>query len=326
MRPVLVAILAGLATIAAVPASATIISSSSSISNCTNEVGQAVSGCTDTIYYSTEVASDTTPFITGSIAGQDPINADFVTAFNDWNATSGNNDWTLVNGGTLNLTLTLSIGAKLNSPSAGISPIMVNISNYTQGASDPSLSQLVWTQSLFTNYTPTAGLTETPNITLDTYSLSKGSTGSNGAFRTTCTPIPGAPNADNNTTPSNIGATPSGKAYCDPIYPFQYGTDFFFDAPQSIWPNGAFRGISLLSTVTYDTNSQGAVTGDILTVYQGVNYGFSLSNTPGAQTTTTPGAVSTQLTESVPEPADTGIIAIGVGATLLTRVRRARRG
>jgi hypothetical protein len=338
-RFALVAILAVMAAIAAVPASATIISSSASLSSCTNAFGQTVNGCTDTIYYSTDAASDTTPFISGNVAGQNPINADFVTAFNGWNAANGNT-WTLVNGGNLNLTLTLSIGATLSTSSAGISPIVVNISNYTQGANDPNLNQLAWTQGLFTNYTPTSGLTFTPNITLDTYSLSKNSSGSGGAFQTACTPIPGAPNANNNTTPSNIGAVQGGKAYCDPLYPFQYGssdnggqvssvtlgTDFFYDAPQGAWPTSAFRGIALLSTVTYDTNSQGVVTGDILTVYQGVNYGFSLSSTPGAQTTTVPDIASTQLAEDVPEPATAGIVAIGLAVSIFGRIRRARRG
>jgi hypothetical protein len=84
---------------------------------------------------------------------------------------------------------------------------------------------------------------------------------------------------------------PSGSTYCDPIYPFQYGsefaggtldgvllgTDFFFDGPEGPWPDAAFRGIALLSTVTFDTDATGAITNRVLTVYQGVDYGFSLS-------------------------------------------------
>lgn len=323
----------------AAPASATIISSSASISSCTNSGGQTVNGCTDTIYYSTAAASDTTSFIGGTVAGQNPLSADFVTAFNDWNAANGNK-WTLVNGGTLDLTLTLSIAPALSSSSGGISPIVVNISNYVQGAGDPSLSQLGWTQALFTNYTPTTGLRNFPaTVSLDTYSLSEGSSGAGGAFQTSCSAIPGAPNADNNTTPSTIGSTPSGTAYCDPIYPFQYyasdngasvggvtlSTDFFYDGPQGPWTSGAFRAVSLLSTVTYDTNAAGVVTGDILTVYQGVDYGFTLSSTPNSGTTAVPGVTSTVLTEDLPEPGTAAIIGVGLVATLLARARRVRR-
>jgi hypothetical protein len=335
---VVAAFFATITLLGAAPASATIISSSASLASCTNSRGQTVSGCTDTIYYSTDTATDTTPFISGTIDGDNTLNADFVTAFNNWNAANGD-DWTLVDGGTLDLTLTLSIGASLSTDSGGISPVIVNISNYVQGADDPSLSQLVWTQALFSNYTPTAGLVSTPKITLDTYSLSAGSSGS-GAFTTACTPIPSGPNADNNTTPSTIGATPSGTAYCDPIYPFQYsssdngdsvggvtlGTDFFYDAPQGPWTSGAFRAVTLLSTVTVDTNASGTVTGDILTVYQGFEYGFTLSRVQGAGTTSVPAVTSTVLAEDVPEPSTIAIIGVGLLATLVARTGLVRRG
>jgi hypothetical protein len=329
-------VLAALATLmAASPASATILSASTSVASCTNSHGQTVNGCTDTIYYSSSTASDTTPFLTGSIDGVNPITADFDTAFTDWNAANGNK-WTLVDGGVLNLTITLSIAPSASTNSGGITPVIANISNYTPGYNDPTLGQLAWTQALFTDYTPTAGPTRTPDVTLDTYALSAGSAGSGGAFQTACTAIPSAPNPDDNTTPSTIGAVPSGTAFCDPIYPFQYGssdngasangvllgTDFFYDGPQGPWTTGAFRGISLLSTVTYDTNAQGTVTGDILTVYQGIDYGFTLASTPGSGTTTTPGVVSLQLTQDVPEPPTTSLLALGLLAAALIRTTR----
>ena len=65
----------------------------------------------------------------------------------------------------------------------------------------------------------------------------------------------------------------SAQPYCDPIYPFQNAPggmgqpNGFGDGPRSFWDRpGSFRGIALLSTV--DTNNR------ILTVYNGVSYGF----------------------------------------------------
>ena len=123
----------------------------------------------------------------------------------------------------------------------------------------------MWTQALVVNYTAlTPGLAE-PIETLDTFSLREGSPG----FPTSC-------------VPASSGASPSGGAFCDPIYPFQYGdtlanfslagiplgVDPFIDAPSGLWPNASFDAITLLSAVTAP---------DTLTVYQGVEYGFTLS-------------------------------------------------
>ena len=326
------AVLAASLCVWAAPASATVMATSTPIASCSTSRG-TVSNCDDTTFYSTVPATETTSFISGNIDGRSPLTADFQTAFNDWDAANGN-AWTLVNGGTLNLTLTTALAPNVMTSGAGISPIIVTVSNYVPGASDPSLGQLVWTQGLFTDYTPTAGLSATPTVTLDTYSLSKGSSGAGTAFTNACTPIPGAPNANNNTTPSTIGATPSGTAYCDPIYPFQYGTsdngdvidgttlttDFFYDAPEGPWLTGAFRGITLLSTGTYDTNSLGVVTGNILTVYQGVDYGFDLSTVANANDTRTIADLAT-----VPEPAALGLLGLGLAATVASRGRRRTR-
>ena len=292
MNRCVIPVLAGVAGLigALVPreASATVITSVASEASCPTGAGQGV-GCTDTVAYDTVLASDTSAFISGTIAGQNAASATFTTAFENWNLANGDT-WTLVDGGTLNLDLSLSISPSLGSGRTaglgGISPVIVNISNYAASGSDPSFGQLVWTQALFTNYTPN-GSTTTPTITLDTNSLS---------FTGSCRPLPAAPNADNNTTPSTFAAS-SGTAYCDPIYPFQYGTslngqtisgttvstDFFYDAPAGNWPSAAFRAIALLSTVTVNTDGAGNVTGDTLTVYQGVNYGFTLDvPEPGA--------------------------------------------
>ena len=308
------ALLAGAALVGALsfadPAGATILTATDTLSSC---AGGTAKNCTDTGYLSNTIASAITPFIGGSFPGANPALYDFTNAFNDWNAANGGG-WTLVNGGTLNLSLSVSMGLSASSAGGGIGDIIVNISNYQPAPGGPSLSQLVWTQGLFVNYSPTLGNLATPDLTLDTYSLSKGSSGSGGDFERACAPIPGQNPGANNTKPATIGPTPANSAYCDPIYPFQYGseytgdtldgvrlgTDFFFDAPEGAWPSDAFRGIDLLSTVTYDTNSAGVVTGKVLTVYQGIEYGFTLSDTPSSGGTR--GNVFLSADLDVPEP------------------------
>ena len=318
--------------VGAAPASASVIAATTPVASCSTGFG-TVSNCADTVFYSTMPADDTTSFISGSVAGQNPLTVDFVTAFNNWNANTGGSAWTLVNGGSLNLTLTYSVAASVISGGGGISPVLVNISNYVQAAGGPSLAQLGWTQGLLTDYTPTGGLSRSPVVTLDTYSLSASPSSSIGAFKAACTAIPGAPNAANNTTPSTIGAAPSGTAYCDPIYPFQYyntyngqtvantalNTDFFYDAPAAPWLTGAFRGVSLLSTVTYDTDSTGAVTGRVLTVYQGIDYGFDLSTAAAANDTRTVAELAV-----VPEPGAVGLFGAGLAALLVVGRRGVR--
>jgi hypothetical protein len=273
----------------ATPAAASVVSFSGTLPTCQTSEG-ATTDCTDTLYYSTDLASATSGFIGGDIAGGNPALASFTTAFNDWNSANGGL-WTLVNGGALPLNFSLSLNGVIGSDGGGISSVIATLSDYQPTGTEPSLSQLVWTQALFTDYTPTAGLVATPEITLDTYSLSESSGGSDGAFENACVAIPGQSPGPDNTTPSVIGATPSSYAYCDPIYPFQYSyeyngdtldgvtlsSDFFFDGPEGPWPDTQFRAVTLLSTVTFDTNGSGAITGRVLTVYDGFEYGFSLS-------------------------------------------------
>lgn len=266
---------------------ASVITSSVAESSCS-----AGTNCVDTSFYSTTPASATSSFIAGNFPGGSSPSADtFTTAFNSWNAANGD-DWTLINGGTLNLALTLAtLQPGASTFTGGIDPVIATLSNYLPAAGDPSLSQLVWVQGLFINYSPKLGTLSAPITTLDTYSLSQGSASSGGAFQTACEPIPGQSPGPNNKTPATIGAVTSGKAYCDPIYPFQYGstrngeqvdgttlsTDFFYDAPQGAWPDNAFRAIALLASVTFVTNASDDITQRDLTVYQGVNYGFNLA-------------------------------------------------
>jgi len=58
------------------------------------------------------------------------------------------------------------------------------------------------------------------------------------------------------------------------VYPL--GIDPFFDAPAGFWPNASFDAVTLLSTVS--------PTSDMLTVYQGVRYGFLLVAVPEPST------------------------------------------
>ena len=312
-------------------ASATVMQQTSTEANCNTPSGTA-QNCTDTVLFSNTVATDTTSFISGSVGGQNPSSADFITAFNNWDQANGG-PYTLVNGGVLDLSLSASIGGTLGQNGGGLDHVIVNLAGYVPAVGGPTLSQLIWTQALFTDYAPTVGLEKMPVVTLDTYSLSAGSPSSGGAFGSACVPIPGPPNADNNTTPSTIGATPSGKAYCDPIYPFQYGTnfngqtldrttlstDFFYDAPQGPFPNASFRGITLLSTVTDDTDSMGDIVNRILTVYQGVDYGFDL----GINGATDPVETVSELAV-VPEPGIMWMVVCGVAATVGCRHRSRR--
>lgn len=304
-------------------AEASILSASSSLGFCAT-AGGTNRGCTDTVFLSSSLATETTSFIGGTIAGANPAAFNFQNAFTNWNNANGDL-WTLKNGGMLPLTLNYGLGMTSSAGGGGISPVEAWVSNYRPASGQPTLSQLVWTQGLFTDYTPTAGLVSTPVITLDTYSLSKGSSGSMGAFTSPCAALPGQSPGQNNTKASAIGASKisssSATAYCGPIYPFQYGTassDLFWDAPQGPWPNGAFRAVSLLSTVTFDTNIVGAITSRVLTVYQGIDYGFSLAATGSA---TGGGRFQTGALETnIPEPASAALL--GTGLLLLARRRR----
>jgi hypothetical protein len=290
------------------PAIAALESGTLPIANCQSAT-QTFGQCYDTGFFSDEIVGATDSFI-GNFPGANSAAYTFTDAFNNWNAANGN-QWQLVNGGYLPVSLGLSaFTISAGTFGGGINPIILSIVGYTPGAGDPSLSQLVWTQALVSNYTATSGGTlATPVVTLDTYSLSQGSAGSGGAFQTACEAIPGQTPGPNNSTPSTIGATASGQAYCDPIYPFLYGTstnvgpDPFGDGPQGAWPDDAFRGIALLSTVTFDTNSSGAIIDRVLTVYEGIDYGFTLA---------------------APEPGTLLLLAPAAGVVMLYRRRRVR--
>jgi hypothetical protein len=239
---------------------ASVLTETVELSSCDNG---AYKNCTDTGYVSTTLADANSAFIGSSVVGGSI--ATFTTAFEAWDAANGD-DWTLANGGTLGLTINATIGLSASNTVAGLSPVIFTLS----GASASLLSQLVWTQALVVNYSPLAGSLSTLIETLDTFSLSQN--GSNPNFPKSCS----------NWSNGNGGY---GKTFCGPIYPFQYGStlsrytldgvqlgvDPFYDAPQGDWPNASFEAITLLSTVNMSTRT--------LTVYQGVEYGFSLDPT-----------------------------------------------
>jgi hypothetical protein len=286
-------------------ASATVQSLTVTVPNC-QAGAETVPQCYDTGFLSNQIVDATDSFIGGFPNAQSDL-FNFTDAFNNWNAANGHL-WQLVDGGPLPVSLTADVTVGAGTFTGGINPIIVSI-NYSPTRNDPTLAQLVWTQALVINYSPTSvDMVSPPAVTLDTYSLSAGSGGSGGAFLTACEPIPGQTPGPNNSIASSIGATASGQAYCDPIYPFQYGPstvagpDPFADAPQGLWPNDAFRGIALLSTVTFDTDASGNITDRVLTAYEGISYGFNLS--------------------VVPEPATLVLLLGPAAATLMLRRRR----
>jgi hypothetical protein len=130
-------------------------------------------------------------------------------------------------------------------------------------------------QGLIISYRPPNGATTNPPFnTMDTFSFNQ--------FAGGCDAVPGPPNANNNTTPSNVGASVNG--YCDPLYPVQFADKHFVDTPKGGYALDSFRGVALLSTITTKTNGAGAVTERDVTVYGGVSYGFDVFVTPEPST------------------------------------------
>jgi hypothetical protein len=230
--------------------------------------------------------------------------ATFTSAFN-----AANTGWTLVNGGTLNLTINVDIGVSAASAGGGLNPVLFTLS----GGTPQVLNTLDWTQALFVNYSPLTGSLPQPIETLDTFSLSQDTAGSNPDFPKAC-------------SPASSGPSPSGGAFCGPIYPFQYGTELqhdvlnnvplgvdpFFDAPEGDWPDATFWAITLLSTVNPATHT--------LTVYQGVAYGFAL--TARGPLTGSNGSVITAALVT-PEPPVWALMIVALPALYLMRRRTA---
>ena len=79
-----------------------------------------------------------------------------------------------------------------------------------------------------------------------------------------------------------------------PLYPFQYADQHFYDKPAGYWPNSFFNAQLFISKVDY--------TNRVLTIYDGVSWGFKLS---------------------VPEPS-AGIVSFMAVIGLMALVRRNR--
>jgi hypothetical protein len=223
-------------------------------------------------------------FIVGNFDGTPPTTQTFQTTFDDWNVAQGanyNGMWAIINGGNLDVTFDVTDTAFADPTFGGINPFTINVTR-NDGYTGPDIGQLVWTQALYTSYgtrPPYPTDLNPPSNTLDTYSNSKGNTSST-AWTNPCQPIPGQTPGKNNSIPATIGPSqrnPIVLGYCDPIYPFQYAGASFFDGPSAYWPDESFRAIALLSTVTFVTDPNGAITERDLTVYNGVNWGFDLS-------------------------------------------------
>jgi hypothetical protein len=226
---------------------------------------------------------------------------DFADAFNNWNSTQGGSQWTLVQGslnGSANMDVSNFGVTAPGGAVGGISQVNLNLA-YNPGVGDPTLGELVWIQGLYVNYQPP----NNPSIvqtTLDTYTFSRGGGPfPSPPFNSPCIALGSTPGADNHTPLDFSNPTSSGSAaYCDPIYPFQYSSKLFYDGPRGYYsPSGSFRGIALLGTVTYVTDASDNVTSRVLTVYDGISYGFD--NTAGA-------------TPTVPEPSTLILLLAGV--------------
>lgn len=289
---------------AAAPILNVTLNSPASIPGCTTTghgPAAPAANCVSTSYQPV-LANANSNFIVGNFDGTAPTNQTFTTAFTNWNTAQGANyggNWTIVNGGALDVTFNVTDTANAAATLGGISNFTVGVAT-NAGYAGPALGTLVWTQGLYVSYgvmPPYPVDLNPPNNTLDTWSNSMGNTGSGGAFTSPCQALPAAP--ANATTTLTIGANNAGQGFCDPIYPFQDGANGLGDGPQAFWPDELFRAIALLSTITVTKNAAGAITSQVLTVYNGVSWGFDLS---------------------VPEPAS--MLLFGPPAVLLALLRR----
>lgn len=197
-------------------------------------------------------------------------NNDFKAAFDDWNkGNAAGSKWTLDNGGNLpggELTVG-TFKATAADASGGLELVL----NWTYNGADKS--DYVWSQGLSVNYRP-------------------GGTGTVPAFPAL------DENVANGLTPcNNKDVSGTDKNYhCAPAYPYQFGDRRLSDVPSGPWPDGSFSAFAFLSKIDR-TNRK-------LTIYEGFNYGFTLSAT------------------AVPEP---GVWAMGLAGLGVLGLRRQRR-
>ena len=236
--------------------------------------------CGSNAFVSGTVATDNTVFMNQGTFGSNipdtgqPL--DFSGAFNIWNNNNGN-QWTLVNGGDLNVTLNVAaFTAFAVSNVGGIGPNTTKATGIdvtvamNGGYTGPTLNQLFWVQGLLVNYQPGLPGNGSYNTANTFQTLDEAGFDNIGGCSNLATPGP------NNNTPSNVGA----GTFCGPLYPFQYAGKDLYDAPLGPYPNASFRAEALLATATIVTDGAGAVTARNLTVYDGVSYGFDVFVTP----------------------------------------------
>lgn len=174
----------------------------------------------------------------------------FEDAWKAWNDPRPAADkWTLVNGGALNATVNVTIfDAKSfhnngHAGNAGVGGVEVKFELVYNGA---DRDDFVWSQGLYVNYKPGNFGLFPPYSAMDTASLS--------------------------------GLTPGGNIWADPVYPYQYNDESFYDYPKAPYDWGFFEADALLSKVDYANKK--------LTVYEGVHYGFYLSVPEGGNVLT----------------------------------------
>jgi hypothetical protein len=271
---------------------------SASTPNCKNGA-KTFKDCVSTAIISSDDATITSTFLKGAYNGTAPTDQTFNTAFENWDKIQKTGvTWTISNGGALDdLTLTVDpFEASATKTAGGIGDITV-IPTMQKGYKGPPLTQLVWAQAVYANFSPGGG-GQANN--LDVFSIS------NGGSLKGCTALPAPPPNSNNQTVNIPGINPLAGKYCDPIYFYQFDNKRLVDAPTGSWPDASFRAIALLATVTETTDAAGKVTAAVLTVYDGVNYGFDLSAT------------------AVPEPSSLVLALIaGLPIVFLARGRRA---
>ena len=175
-------------------------------------------------------------------------NVYFDDAFNAWNAgLQAGDNWTLVDGGAIDATLNVSTFDALSlhgSGNPGFGGLVIRAELVYNGA---DRDDLVWSQGLFLNYDPPG-----------TNNINAFSTMDDNAFSN----LACNPNAAKSTTRSP-------GIWCGPVYPYQYTDEHFFDRPMAPYDKGFFEADALLTKVDY--------TNRVLTVFEGLHYGFNLS-------------------------------------------------
>ncbi|CCI00830.1 hypothetical protein [Microcystis aeruginosa] len=183
---------------------------------------------------------------TTAIKGADAVKpgSGFRKSFDTWNAGNpAGQMWTLANGGELNAVFEVSTFDAFAEPYFGGVEIQIDF-NYA-GA---DRADFFWSQGVNANFRPGVGFVSPPVFDMDVDS----------------TP----PYANTRIDPSIPLPSPP-PTFAPPLYPFQYTDGRFYDRPSGRWPNSFFNAQLFISKVDY--------TNRVLTIYDGVSWGFKLS-------------------------------------------------